>query len=137
MPGVPWETGGVTSASRDGEVAFWFATAGVACAAAFTIWALTGSPYSSGQTLLEANEGLLPRVAVATPIVAALLIWAVLHLACRRNSRAWRTAGRAGAWTVLAFSFLTGFTIGMAVVPVGVALLVAALMTPVSPRAAA
>lgn len=124
-------------ASRDGKVAFLFATAGVACAAAFTLWALTASAYSSGQTILEANEGVLPRVAIAMPLTVASLIWAVLHLACRRASRGWRTVGRVGAWALLAFAFITGFTIGIAIVPVGVALLVAALMTPVSPREAA
>ncbi len=120
--------------SREGKVAFWFATAGVAFAAVFTLWALTASTYSSGQTLLEANEGLLPRVAIATPLIVASLVWAFLHLACRRDSEGWLRAGQVGASAVLAFAFITGFTIGIAIVPAGIALLVAALMTPVSPR---
>lgn len=122
----------MSQVSRDGKIAFAFTTGGVLLAAAFTVWALTASVYSSGQTLLEANRELVARLAVAAPAVVASLIWLTLHQACRRNSRALRTAGQAAAWAVLAFSFIAGFSFGAAVVPAGVALLVGALMTPVS-----
>jgi len=123
--------------SREGKVAFWSATAGVGCALAFTIWILTASVYSSGQTILEANEETSVRLAIALPLVVALVLWTVLHLACRRNSRVLRGVGRAMAWVLLAFAVVTGFSIGAFVLPVAVAFLVSALMTPVDNRSVA
>lgn len=118
--------------TADGKVAFAFATAGVVLAAAFTAWVLYAPAYDGGLTVLDVNGGLLTRLAIAAPIVVASFIWLMLHLACRRNSRAFRAVGLIAAWLVLGFSYIAGFSIGLAVVPAGVALLVAALMTPVT-----
>lgn len=50
------------------------ATVAVACAAAFTVWALTASAYSSGETILEANAEASTRVAIAIPVVVASVV---------------------------------------------------------------
>jgi hypothetical protein len=122
----------MSSVSRDGKIAFGFTTGGVLLAAGFTAWALTEPVYSSGQTLLEVNTELGARLAVAAPVVVASLIWIVLHLACRRDSRVLRAIGVSAALMVLAFAYVAGFSFGAAVLPAAVALLVGALMTPVS-----
>ena len=101
----------------------------------FTAWALTASAYSDGQTILEANPETTVRVAVALPLVAAsALVWVLLSAACRTN-RAWaRTCGIVAASFLVFFAVVTGFTIGLFVLPGAVALMVAAVHTPVGPQ---
>ncbi len=100
-------------------------------AAGFTVWALTASVYSDGQTILEANPETTVRVAVALPLVASILVWVLLSAACRTN-RGWaRTCGIAAASFLAFFAVVTGFTIGLFVLPGAVALIAAAIRTPV------
>jgi hypothetical protein len=73
----------MATASGNGRSAFWLATAGVICAAVFTIWALFASAYSSGETILEANPEFSVRVAVAAPLLVTSTVWLLLHVACR------------------------------------------------------
>lgn len=121
--------------SRPPRAAFWLATGAVAWAAAFTAWAMTAAVYApGGQTILDANDELAVRLALAAPLVVSALVWLVLHVACRRRSRAARGVGRAAAWMLVGFSVLTGFTIGMFVLPGAIALTAGALMTPIGRR---
>ena len=63
--------------------------------------------------------------------VRVALLMPALHIACRDGRRGPRTIGLAGAWVLLGFALLTGFTIGMFVQPGAVALTAAAVMTPI------
>ncbi len=111
--------------------AFWLATGAVGCAAAFTAWALFAPAYSSGETLLEANPELSVRLAVAAPLVVTSTAWLLLHVACRFDAIWARRAALAVAWLLVAFAVVTGFSIGLFVLPGAVVLLAAALRTPV------
>ena len=106
----------------------------MAWAAAFTWWVLTASVYSSGQTILEANPEATVRVAIAIPLVVSAVVWVSLHIACRRNSRWAQRFGLVLASVLMLFALITGFSIGMFVLPGVVALSVAAAVTPVTSR---
>ncbi len=110
------------------------ATAAVLWAAGFTYWALTGSAYSDGQTILEANPEPVVRVAIVFPLAASALVWVLLGAACRTNRQWVRICGIVAASLLVMFAMLTGFTIGMFVLPGAVALVLAAVYTPVSLR---
>jgi hypothetical protein len=112
--------------------AFWLATAAVLWAAGFTVWVLTASVYSDGQTLLEANPETIARVAVAVPLVASASVWALLSAACRTHSRWARQCGIVAASLLVGFAVITGFSIGLFVLPGAVALVAAAVYTPVA-----
>ncbi len=116
-----------------GRSALLLASAAVVWAAGFTIWALTASAYSDGQTLLEANPEAVTRVAVAVPLAASALVWALLTAACRTHNRWARTGGIVVASLLVLFAIVTGFTIGLFVLPGAVALVAAAVNTPVGP----
>jgi hypothetical protein len=117
-----------------GRIAFVLATAAVVWAAGFTAWALTAAAYSDGETLLEANPETTVRVAVAIPLAASALVWLLLSAACRANRRWARTCGIVAASVLVFFAVITGFTIGLFVLPGAVALLTAAVYTPVGPQ---
>jgi hypothetical protein len=76
---------------------FWLANLAVAWAAFFAAWAMFGSAYSSGESVLEENPD------------ATVL-----------------------AWLLVAFAVITGFSIGLFVLPVAIALVAAAALTPVA-----
>jgi hypothetical protein len=122
----------MTADPANGQLAFGMATAAVACAAAFTVWALTASVYSSGDTILEANPEFVVRIALALPLLVTAGVWILLHLACRLNLRWAKATGTAIASLLAAFAVVTGFTIGMFVMPAALLLLLAALLTPVT-----
>jgi hypothetical protein len=120
---------------RPSRTAFWLATGAVAWAAAFTALALTASFYEpGGETILEVNEELAVRVALAAPLLVSVLVWLALHIACRTDSQALRRLGIVTACLLVAFSLVTGFTIGTFVLPGAVALVAGALLTPVGSR---
>ncbi|MEA2136333.1 MAG: hypothetical protein QOC68_4242 [Solirubrobacteraceae bacterium] len=123
----------MATASGNGRKAFWLATAAVMCAAAFTLWALLASAYSSGQTILEANSDLSVRVAVAAPLLVTSTAWLLLHVACRFDLTWARRTASTLAWLLVVFSVIAGFSIGLFVLPGAVALVVAAGLTPVGP----
>ena len=100
-------------------------------AAGFTAWVLTAAVYSDGQTILQANPEPVVRVAVALPLAASALVWVLLNAACRTNSRWARTSGIVAASVLVLFALVTGFTIGLFVLPGAVALVTAAVYTPV------
>ena len=117
---------------RPRRAAFWLATAAVAWSVGFTVWVLTASFYEpGGETILEANDELTVRVALLLPAAISALVWLALHIACRDGRRRPRTVGLAGASMLLGFALLTGFTIGMFVLPGAIALMAAAVMTPI------
>ena len=124
----------MTDSSGSGRTAFGLATLAVAGAAAFTVWALTASAYSSGETLFEANDELTARLALAAPLVVTSVVWLLLHVACRFDLRAPRTVAQVIGWLLIAFAMISGFSIGLFVMPGALALVVAALMTPVAER---
>ena len=111
---------------------FWLANLAVVWAALFTAWALFGSAYSSGETILEENPERLVLVAVAAPLVLASAVWLLLHVACRFDATWARRAASAVAWLLVAFALITGFSIGLFVLPGAVLLVVAASLTPVT-----
>jgi hypothetical protein len=109
---------------------FWLANLAVAWAAFFTAWAMFGSAYSSGESLLEENPDA--TVAVAAPLVLAAIVWLLLHLACRYDATWARRAATVLAWLLVAFAVIAGFSIGLFVLPVAIALVAAAALTPVA-----
>jgi hypothetical protein len=111
---------------------FWLATLALVCAAAFTVWALFGSAYSSGETILEANPEASVRIAIAAPLVVTSAVWLLLHVACRFDARWARRSASILAWLFVAFAVVTGFSIGLLVLPVAIALVCAAALTPVA-----
>jgi hypothetical protein len=124
----------MATASGSGRTAFWLATAAVLCAAAFTAWALFASAYSSGETILEANPERSVRVALAAPLLVTSAVWLLLHVACRFDALWARRAASTVAWLLVAFAVVTGFSIGLFVLPGAVLLVVAAARTPVTRR---
>lgn len=121
----------MASPGHRGRSAFALATAGVVWAAAFTAWVLTAAVYSDGQTILQANPEPVVRVAVALPLAASAIVWVLLNAACRTHSRSARTAGIVTASLLVLFAVVTGFTIGLFVLPGALVLLTAAVHTPV------
>ncbi len=115
-----------------GRAAFSLATVAVGCAAAFTVWALTASVYSSGQTILEVNPEASVRIAIALPVLLTSVVWLLLHVACRFDASGAKIAASTLAWLLVAFSVITGFSIGMFVMPAAIALVAAAAVTPVA-----
>lgn len=114
-----------------GRLAFALATAAVGWAAWFTWWALTASAYSDGQTILEVNPEPIVRVAIATPLALSVVVWLSLRAACRRDSVTAHRVGLTLASMLYLFALVTGFSIGMAVLPGATALMSAAAVTPV------
>jgi len=118
----------------NGRDAFWLATAAVGWSLAFIGLALFAPSYGSGATLLEADPETLVRVAVATPLVLSSAVWLLLHAACRFDAVWAQRAGAAGAWLLVGFAVIAGFSIGLFVVPVAIALVLAVARTPVARR---
>jgi hypothetical protein len=59
-------------------------------------------------------------------------VWVLLHFACRYDATWARRAATVLAWLLVAFAVITGFSIGLFVLPVAIALVAAAAHTPVS-----
>jgi hypothetical protein len=127
--------------SRRGWIAFGLAVGAVGWGLLLVPWALLSPAYhglsceavpggtctSTSATLVAVNgTGVL--VWVALPALAAVLGWLLLHRACAERSR----AAVNGAWllvlVLLAFSFVTGFSIGLFVLPIPLLLGASALL---------
>lgn len=129
---------------RQGWWAFGLTTAGVLWSAlivlgAFVVPAYGGSVSdsaghggSTSATLVQVN-GLGVLVPVGVPLLVAGLVWLVLHRRCSRGGRA------TVAWMLIgllwAFAVLTGFSVGLLVVPVAGLLTAGARITPIGPAA--
>jgi hypothetical protein len=122
----------MAAGARNGRAAFGWATAAVVYAVAFTVWALVASVYSSGQTILEVNSEFSVRVAIAMPLLVTSTVWLLLHVGCRFDATLARIAASTVAWLLVAFAAITGFSIGMFVLPGAVMLVAAAALTPVA-----
>jgi hypothetical protein len=109
---------------------FWLANLALVWAAFFTAWAMFGSAYSSGDSVLEENPDA--PVALAAPLVLAATVWVLLHVACRYDATWARRAATVVAWLLVAFAVITGFSMGLFVLPVAIALVAAAALTPVA-----
>jgi hypothetical protein len=118
-------------APRTGLAAFVLASAALAWAAGFVVWALYAPAYSSGETIPDVNPEPAVKAAIALPLLVSAVVWMALRTACRHDSRAARRLGTAVAWLLVAFSIVTGFSIGLIVLPGAVALAAAAALTPV------
>jgi hypothetical protein len=59
-------------------------------------------------------------------------VWILLRVACRSNATWARRAASIVAWLLVAFALITGFSIGLFVLPGAVLLVVAASLTPVT-----
>ena len=113
---------------------FHLANVALMLALGFTGWAVLAPDYPSGESLTEANPELVARLAIAFPLAVTGTVWLLLHHACSRDRRWSRAVAQGIAWILVAFSWLTGFTIGLFVLPIALALLAAALLTPVASR---
>jgi hypothetical protein len=95
-------------------------------------WPLFAPGYSSGETILEANPELTVRVAIAVPLLVTSTVWLLLHVACRYDSTRAQTAASTVAWLLVVFALITGFSIGLFVMPAAITLVIAASLTPVA-----
>jgi len=88
-----------------------------------------GAVTSTSDTLVAAN-GVWAAGLVAIGLLVAAIVWWALHRTCTRRG----TRARALAWTLtgllLAFSLVTGFTIGAFLLPAALALAAACALTP-------
>jgi hypothetical protein len=110
--------------SPRGWVAFASATAAVALAGAFTYWAL------NEPMLMQDDDVVTIRIAIALPLVLTTFGWILLHLACRYDRESLRNAGAAVATVLYLLCLISGFSIGLLVMPAAAALLVAVALTP-------
>jgi hypothetical protein len=103
-----------------GKLSFGFATIGVLWCAALVVYL--------PQTFISDDE---PMLAVIIPVLLAGGVFVALHRTCHGHR------GRSAAWTLAAllyaYSVITGFSIGMFVMPAAAAMLAAAATVP-SPR---
>jgi hypothetical protein len=87
---------------------------------------------STTSTLVDAN-GLGVLIPIALPAALTVLVWCALRYKCARGSR----RGSEAAWWIVGllaiFSLLTGFTVGVFVLPVALLLAGAAALTPLAP----
>lgn len=107
-----------------GWIAFASATTAVALAGVFTLWAV------NEPMLMQDDDVVTIRVAIALPLVLTTLGWVLLHLACRYDRAALRNAGAAVATVLYVLCLISGFSIGLLVMPAAAALMVAVALTP-------
>ena len=118
--------------ATNARLGFWLATAAVLSAAGLTFWALSASVYASGHTILEPNPDASVRMAVALPLAVTSAVSLLLHVACRYDLRWARVAAGAVAWTLVAAAVVTGFSVGLYLMPIAIMLVAAARLTPVA-----
>lgn len=116
-----------------GRIAFLASSLAVASgaalvAAAFTVQMYSSSPPRDG-TLVAVN-GLGVLVPLAVPLVLALVAFAGLHARCSRGSERGFTAAVVVLSLLAGFTLLTGFSIGLLVLPVTALVAVAVVLTP-------
>jgi len=113
---------------RPGFAAFALATSAVLWAAGLVLAGWLAPMYGDGATLVEEN-GASVLIPVSVPLLLAALGWAFLRLTCTGHGIAERLA--IGVLVALAlFAVVTGFSIGVLVVPVLLLLIGAFTLTP-------
>ena len=103
-----------------GKLSFGFAAIGV-------LWCTAAMIYLP-RLFLPGDDDMLP---VVIPVVLAVLSYAGLHAAC--HGRRGLSAGWLFAWLLFFYSVISGFSIGMFIMPGALALLLAAAIVP-APR---
>lgn len=81
------------------------------------------------RTLFDVNGWWVVELLMAVAFVAAMALWA-LHVRCARRSALAATAATCCIVGLAVFSFVTGFSIGLFVVPVVLLLTASAWLTP-------
>jgi hypothetical protein len=131
-----------------GWAAFGFGAGAVAWALALVVAAFTVPAYSGegceavpgavptcgplpSQTLFAVNGWWVVELLLAVALVAAIALWA-LHMRCSRRSTGATTAATCCIVGLAAFSIVTGFSIGLFVLPVVLLLTASAWLTPPS-----
>lgn len=94
----------------------------------------TGANALAASSTLVGVNGLGVLVPVAIPALLAGVIGFALHRKCSRGSRASGRLAWALTWLLVAVSVLTGFTIGIFVLPLAGLLVGAACLTPSGAR---
>jgi hypothetical protein len=89
---------------------------------------------SSSATLFAVNGWWVVELLCGVVLVAVLAFWA-LHRRCATESRTAANVATSCIVVLAAFSWLTGFSIGLFVFPVAVLLTASALLVPASGRA--
>jgi hypothetical protein len=126
--------------ARRGRWAFTLASAAVLCGfalvpAAFLVpvYGTAGSSGadSSGATLIAVN-GLKPSlmIVVVLPAVLAVIAWVALHRVCASGAARGRSVATLAIVSLAALTVLTGFSVGVEVLPVLVLLAIARRLTP-------
>jgi hypothetical protein len=137
-----------SSSSRRGRWAFGLTVAAFAWGSALFVAAFvvpiyssnssaTGASVSSSPSTLVAVNGLWVLGPVAIPALLAGIVGLALHRKCSRGNRASGRLAWVLTWLLAAFSVLTGFSIGVFVLPLAVLLLGAASLTPSGAQPAA
>lgn len=104
-----------------GRRAFWLTVAALA-------WAL--GLFVVGAATLTNDNGVRILAPLAVPAVLTVLAWIALHHQGAHHSRAARRAAWIAIGLLVLFSLLTGFSIGLFVLPTAVLLIAAAALTP-------
>ena len=71
-----------------------------------------------------------PLVPLAIPLVLAAGVFGLLHRMCKTGSQAAGSVAAVLAGLLVAYAFVTGFSIGMAIMPAALAALAAATVMP-------
>lgn len=137
--------------TRDGRLAFVLATAAVAWGALLILAAFVAPASSeascsvttsgttncsrSTQTFVEGN-GTRALLLIALPLAFSVLAWLALHAKCSHGLRGAGEAASILALVILAFSLVTGFSIGFFVLPMAVLIFAAAGRTPYGTQSA-
>ena len=79
-------------------------------------------------------NGLGVLVPVGIPALVAAVVGLALHRKCSRGSRASERLAWVLAWLLVGFGVLTGFSIGLFVLPMAALLVAAASLTPSGAR---
>jgi multisubunit Na+/H+ antiporter MnhG subunit len=130
---------------RRGWLAFGLGAGAVAWATALVVVAFTVPSYSgescqvtpggaptcssASQTLFAVNGWWVVELLVGVTLVAAIALWA-LHMRCSRPSTGATTAATCCIVGLFAFSVVSGFSIGLFVLPVVLLLTASARLTP-------
>jgi hypothetical protein len=112
-----------------GRIAFGTSFLAVALSAVFVSAAFWAPMYSNGSTLVQDN-GMRVLIPVSIPLLLSLAAFAGLWLKCTRGSVAGERVAAAVLAVLAFFTILTGFSIGIFVLPLTALVAVAVALTP-------